>query len=494
MTPSFLWYDLETYGRDPRRTRIAQFAAIRTNTELEVIGDPYSFYVQPALDLLPSPTACLITGLSPLDLRRRGIIEAHAMQQIAAAFAQAGTCGVGWNSLRFDDEFLRFGFYRNFIDPYRREFDQGNSRWDLMDYARLAYAMRPAGIEWPLREDGAPSFRLEHLAAANGVGHTAAHDALSDVEATLGLARRFKQAQPKLWNYHLGFRNKARARELLDPFQQRPVLHISGRFPAERGCAAIVLPLIEHPTSRNQIICCDLQDAPDGWISLPVDELQDRLFAPRDSLPEGEARVPLKAVHINRCPALIDLEHVSDEELHRLGIDRVACQKHAAQLLIEPGLLERCRRLFSSTRGPAHSPNQTDVDQALYNSFIDRRDVRTHAAIQLADPNELHTFAGRLKDPRGEELLFRYRARNWPESLEPAEHARWNSYIEARLLFDSDLSEYNFSSFEQERVSLQHASICEAQHSLLADLRIWSDHVHQLANQHHSNVHLLAGQ
>lgn len=474
MTETFLWYDLETYGRDPRRTRIAQFAAIRTNADLEVIGDPYSFYVQPALDLLPSPTACLITGLSPLDLRQRGIIEAHAMQRIATAFAQAGTCGVGWNSLRFDDEFLRFGFYRNFIDPYRREFEQGNSRWDLMDYARLAYAMRPAGIEWPRREDGAPSFRLEHLAAANGVGHAAAHDALSDVEATLGLARLFKQAQPKLWSYHLGFRNKARARELLDPFQHRPVLHVSGRFPAERGCAAIVLPLIEHPGNSNQIICCDLQDAPDAWCSLSVGELQDRLFAPRDSLPEGEARVPLKAVHVNRCPALIDLQHVSEEELQRLGIDREACLKHATQLLIEPGLLERCRRLFSHPRGNADLQSKSDVDQALYDSFVHRRDIATHAAIRLAEPNELHSFQGQLRDPRGDELLFRYRARNWPESLTADELQRWNAYRKTRLMYDSGYSEVTFASFEQECERMESLGAMGAAPKMRAELRIWS--------------------
>jgi len=479
VTESFLWYDLETYGRDPRRTRIAQFAAIRTTTDLEVIGDPYSFYVQPALDLLPSPAASLITGLSPLDLRQRGIIEAHAMQRIAAAFAQAGTCGVGWNSLRFDDEFLRYGFYRNFIDPYRREFDQGNSRWDLMDYARLAYAMRPAGINWALREDGAPSFRLEHLAAANGVAHGSAHDALSDVEATLGLARKFKHAQPKLWSYHLGFRNKARARDLLDPFQQRPVLHVSGRFPAERGCAAIVLPLIEHPSNRNQIICCDLQDAPDAWCSMTVDELHDRLFAPRDSLPEGEARVPLKAVHINRCPALIDLPHVTEDELQRLGIDRHTCQLHAQRLLIEPGLLERCRRLFTQARASdtanrhADSSRLDDVDQALYNSLPERRDVRTHAAIQLSDPNELHAFAGRLKDPRGDELLFRYRARNWPETLESSEVERWRANRDSRLAYDSDRSEYGFVSYSEEIDVLSGSPRDDKAKALLADLRNW---------------------
>ncbi len=470
MSESFLWYDLETYGRDPRRTRIAQFAAIRTTPTLEILGQPDSFYVQPALDLLPSPTASLITGLSPLGLRQRGIVEAHAMQRIAAVFAEPGTCGVGWNSLRFDDEFLRYGFYRNFIDPYRREYDLGNSRWDLMDYARLAYALRPDGVIWPQRDDGAPSFRLEHLAAANGVAHGSAHDAMSDVEATLGLARILRDAQPRLWDYHLEFRNKARARSLLDVTKHVPLLHVSGRFPAERGCAGIVLPLSEHPSINNQIIVCDLQDDPASWCSLDVDEIQDRLFVSRDALPEGEVRVPLKSVHINRCPALVELAHVTDSELARLSIDRASCLKHAERLLAAPGLIERCRRVFSQPKQHANS----DVDHALYDGFLDRRDVRTHARIRLSEPDELHTFRNALHDRRGEELLFRYRARNWPDTLEASELERWRDERESRLAYDSELSEYNFASYSAEIDALANSPRDDNDLALLADLRNWA--------------------
>jgi len=448
---SFLWYDLETWGRDPRRTRIAQFAAIRTDPDLNQLDEPESFYVQPALDLLPSPTACLITGLSPFDLRQRGLIEAEAIQRIAGAFAEPGTCGVGWNSLRFDDEFLRYGFYRNFIDPYRREYDLGNSRWDLMDHARLAYALRPNGIAWPKRDDGAPSFRLEHLAAANGIAHGSAHDALSDVEATLGLARLFKRAQPRLWDYHLTLRNKAAVRALLDPTRPEPVLHVSGRFPAERGCAAIILPITAHPSANNQIITCDLQDPPDTWCSLEPEDLQDRLYAPRDALPESEARVPLKAVHVNRSPALVALKHITDDELARLNIDRARCLAHAETLLQSPDLAERCRRVFVRP----HESNHSDVDHALYDALPDRRDIRLHGQIRLADPADLHTFQGQFADRRGDELLFRYRARNWPETLTSAECEEWRSIREARLEFDAGLSEYSFDSFATE-LQAQH--------------------------------------
>lgn len=472
MSESFVWYDLETFGRDPRRTRIAQFAAIRTDAELIQIGAPDVMFCRPALDLLPSPGASMITGLSPADLLQRGLSEAECMQRIAAVFAAPGSCGVGWNSLRFDDEFLRFGFYRNFIDPYRREYEHGNSRWDLMDFARLVHALRPEGISWPTREDGAPSFRLEHLAAANGIVHAAAHDALSDVEATLGLARLLRAAQPRLWDYHLGFRSKARARVLLEPARRTPVLHVSGRFPAERGCAGIVLPLAEHPEVGNQIIVCDLQDDPTAWRDLGVEDLRERLYAPRDALPEGESRVPLKAVHLNRCPALIELAHVRDAELARLGIDRDRCMAHAGQLAGDPGLPERVRRVFAQPRSPAD-----DVDQALYDGFLDNRDARTHAAIRASAPEGLGALAGQLKDRRGDELLFRYRARNWPHTLDSAERERWNRYRESRLAYDSGLSEYSFESYEAEIAALEQTRTAPAELALLAELRAWGRHL-----------------
>ena len=208
MSASFLFYDLETFGADPRRTRIAQFAAIRTNEALEEIDDPISFFVQPANDLLPSPYATMVTGIAPQDALRDGVNEAAAFARIVDEMGRPGTCSAGYNSLRFDDEFVRHGLYRNFHDPYEREWRGGNTRWDLLDALRLMHALRPDGIAWRQREDGGgTSFRLEHLAADNGLRIGDAHEALSDVRALIGVARRFKQAQPRLWDYDLRLRD-----------------------------------------------------------------------------------------------------------------------------------------------------------------------------------------------------------------------------------------------------------------------------------------------
>src|SRR3546814_14818171 len=128
MPASFLFYDLETFGTDPRRSRIAQFAAIRTDAQLNEVQAPVEFFVKPADDLLPSPMATLVTGITPQDALRDGVTEAEAFARIFEEMARPETCTLGYNSLRFDDEFVRHGLFRNFRDPYEREWRGGHSR------------------------------------------------------------------------------------------------------------------------------------------------------------------------------------------------------------------------------------------------------------------------------------------------------------------------------------------------------------------------------
>src|SRR5690606_1563580 len=285
-------------------------------------GEPISLYCQPARDLLPSPEAALITGISPQRALAEGLREAEFFARVADELCQPRTCAVGYNSIRFDDEFVRFGLYRNFHDPYEREWRNGNSRWDLLDVLRLAEALRPEGLEWPLREDGAPSFKLEDLARANGVREGEAHEALSDVRALLGLARRFRAAQPKLWEYALGFRDKRKVAGLLDIAGMTPVLHVSSRYPASRHCSALVTPVrhvssrypsgrprsgllapvARHPRIVARVLVCglDRDEALDALLSLSAEDSADRLYTPAADLPEGEQRVPLKEVHTNK--------------------------------------------------------------------------------------------------------------------------------------------------------------------------------------------------
>jgi exodeoxyribonuclease-1 len=471
MPASFLFYDLETFGTDPRRSRVAQFAAIRTDAQLAEIDEPISFFVKPADDLLPSPAATLVTGIAPQDALRDGVNEAEAFARISEEMARPETCTLGYNSLRFDDEFVRHGLFRNFHDPYEREWRGGNSRWDLLDVMRLAHALRPDGIEWPKRDDGAASFRLEHLAAANGVRIGDAHEALSDVRALIGMARLLRRAQPRLWEHALRLRDKRHAGALLDHVAMAPVLHVSQRYPAARLCAAAVLPLARHPRIDSRVLVFDLDSEPDALLDLEPEAIADRLYVRAADLPEGEARIPLKEVHLNRCPVLIEWAHLREPDFQRLSIDPAAVERRAGRLRAAgPALAEKVRRVFATER--AHAPS--DVDASLYDGFIGDGDRRRCAQVRATPTQALGTRDFGFQDPRLTELLFRYRARNWPETLSQDEREQWDDYRRHRLIEDSGLSEVTFEQFDAQVAALRGERAGDgAAQALLDRLQDW---------------------
>ncbi len=470
MPSTFYWYDLETFGSDPRRTRIAQFAGLRTDADLNPIGDPLVLYCKPADDLLPSPEATLITGIAPKHALREGVSEADLIGHALDEFAVPQTCVAGYNSLRFDDEFIRYALYRNFHDPYEREWRGGNSRWDLLDMMRLAHALRPDGMVWPVREDGAPSFKLTHLSAANGIGHEYAHDALSDVQALIGLARKLKCAQPRLFDYYLGMRDKRRAAALLDVAQMTPVLHVSGKYSAARGSAALVAPICRHPQIDSRVIVFDLDADPDALLALDPDAIADRLYTPSADLPEGESRIPLKEIHLNRCPALVAFEHLRTDDLSRLRIDPELALRRVEALRGADGLAAKVRQVYARSR----DARIVDPDAALYDGFLPDRDRRLFPRVRSAAPSALPAFAAQFDDPRLQELVFRYQARNWPESLNATQQTRWDAYRHARLGSDIGLSEYSFETYANCIAELRekHADDGRAQ-TLLDALQDW---------------------
>lgn len=472
---AFLWYDLETFGRDARRSRIAQFGAIRTDEALNPIEEPLVFFCRPPDELLPSPTACLITGITPQQARAEGLPEAEFALRIHEEMSRPDTCVAGYNSIRFDDEFIRNLFYRNFFDPYAREWRNGNSRWDLIDAVRMARALRPEGMEWPKREDGAPSFKLEHLSAANGFTHSRAHDALSDVEATIALAQRLRATQGRLFDYAFGLRNKQRAATLLDYANMTPVLHISQRYPAAQGCGRLVLPICPHPQIANRIITCDLRDDPDDLIGLSTEEILDRLYTPRADLPEGVTRIGLKEIHLNRSPILVELRHLDAAQLAGFDIDPERQLEHARRLRETPGLVDKVREIFSAPR-PISGPE--DPELAIYSGFPASHDAARFADVRAHGAKRPSGGRFGFSDPRYEELAFRYRARNWPASLDAQEQARWNQYRAARLAPGSGLSEYDLTTYRAEIASLRTAAEPgSGAHSLLDALEAWGHEV-----------------
>ena len=471
MPASFLFYDLETFGSDPRRSRIAQFAAIRTDADLVEVDEPISLFVRPADDLLPSPVATLITGIAPQQALRDGVNEAEAFARIVEEMGRPETCTLGYNSLRFDDEFVRHGLFRNFHDPYEREWRGGNCRWDLLDVMRLYHALRPEGIRWPQREDGATSFRLEHLATANGTLSGTAHEALSDVRSLIGMARLLKTAQPRLWDYALKLRDKRFAASLVDVVAMTPVLHVSQRFPASRLCSAAVVPLARHPRIDNRVIAFDLDQDPEALLRLPASDIADRLYAKAADLPEGAERVALKEIHLNKCPVLVAWNHLRPVDFERLRIDPEQAERRAAVLReAGPALAGKVRQVFALTGARESS----DPDASLYDGFIGDGDKRRFPAVRATPPHMLGTRDFGFSDPRLPELLFRYRARNWADSLSVAERMRWDEYRRRRLLDDAGLGEASHPQFLAEIAALRAAHAGDGgKLALLDQLQAW---------------------
>jgi len=431
---TFFWHDYETFGLHTRRDRPAQFAGIRTDAELNEIGEPLMVYCQPANDYLPDPASCLVTGITPQHCLQHGLPEHAFAAQIEQALGQSGTIGVGYNTIRFDDEVTRHLFWRNLIDPYGREWQNDCGRWDLLDVVRMAYALRPEGIAWPRKDDGQPSFKLEDLARANGLAHEAAHDALSDVRATIALARLLRQAQPKLFDFCLGLHKKTRVLAELGlpatPQLSRPFLHVSGMFGPERGCLAVMFPLATHPTNKNEVLAWDLAHDPSELPLLDVATLRLRLFSKTADLPEGVKRLPIKSVHLNKSPMVVrNLNTLTSEMASRWGVDKDLALRHAETAAGLPDMSAIWPQVFQRPQEAA-----ADVDENLYGGFVGNEDRRRLNQLREMSPAELaHSRMG-FDDPRLKEVVFRYRARNFPQTLSPEEHQRWEAHRAAWLL------------------------------------------------------------
>ncbi|QIK81543.1 exodeoxyribonuclease I [Lysobacter sp. HDW10] len=432
MSGSFLFYDLETWGLDPRKTRIAQFAAIRTTVDLEEIDTPVSLYVRPAADFLPCPESALITGITPQLADAEGLVEAEAFDRIHALMAEPDTCTLGYNTLKFDDAFVRFGLYRNFHDAYEREYRDGNSRWDMFNVIRAVHALRPEGIQWRAREDvpEATSFRLEHLAEDNGLRHGMAHEALSDVRATVGLARLVKTHQPKFWHYLARLRDKRHVQQLINLTELTPLMHIAGQYsPANRN-AAIVVPISEHPVNRNQMLFVRVDVPLDDLASADPDLTKTHYFTRRDALPEGVSRPPFTDIRVNESPTLIPLSDLRDADFERTAIDKTVVERNLAYLRKHRNALASlARHVFA----PSKASSQNDVDAALFDGFIAPADKALFRQIHACPPDALGAEGFRFQDARMPELFFRYRARNWPEFLSFEEQACWQGHLAACL-------------------------------------------------------------
>lgn len=434
MAQTLFWYDIETFGLHPRWDRIAQFAGIRTDEKFAALEEPLVLYCQIPKDYLPNPHSCLVTGITPQETLEKGLTEYEFIQRIHQEFSRPGTCVAGFNSVNFDDEFIRNTLYRNFFDPYRREYANGNSRWDIIDLLRAARDLRPQGMVWPKGEEEKPSFRLEKLAAANGIDHQEKHDALGDVKATIALAKKFHEAQPKLFHHGYSIRQKEKVQRYIDLFEKTPFIYTSRLFTSPQGCTTLAAPLAVDPKNRNCILAFDLRSSPEDLISLSMEEVKRRIFTPNIEMSQEE-RIPIVKIYINRCPFIAPMKTLDKSAAERLKLNVEQCREHARHLKKATGITQKVLKVFDFSE-PSDLPESKDPDLQIYSGgFFPDDDREGFEKIHKTPPNKLRWLRQTFEDGRVPEMLWRFRGRNFPETLAETERKRWRSFCAGRILF-----------------------------------------------------------
>jgi exodeoxyribonuclease-1 len=377
-----------------------------------------------------------VTGITPQKAQAEGLTEAEFSARIHTLFSQPNTCVAGYNSIRFDDEVSRYLFYRNFYDPYAREWQNGNSRWDIIDMVRACYALRPEGINWPTVErDGEQvvSFRLELLTKANGISHESAHDAMSDVYATIAMAKLIKDKQPKLYDFIFNLKNKKQVAELLNVADMSPVVHTSSKVSSVHGCTSWFAPVSYHPVNKNAVICVDLARDVDPLFDLTSAEIKERLYTRYDDLAPDEKPIPVKLIHINKCPVVAPAKTLLPENAHRLSIPRDICLANLKRLKENNELRDKLSDVFSTSD---FDNDDVDAEQALYGgNFFTHGDKAQMDILRGLTPEQLASHPFTFQDERLTTLLFRYRARNYPHTLTNDEQQRWHLFCQNKLQY-----------------------------------------------------------
>ena len=466
MSQTFFFYDLETSGLNPRQDRIMQFAGQRTDMNLEPIGGPYNLLVTLNDDTLPSPDALMVTGIAPQKTVEEGYTEAQFARMLSEEIFTPDTIAVGFNNIRFDDEFIRHLLWRNFHDPYEWSWKDGRSRWDLLDVVRLTRALRPEGINWPLDAKGEPSNRLELITSANSIAHENAHDALADVTALIAATKLIKQKQPQLYDYLLKMRDKKAVQQLVNVDDKKPFVYASGRYDKEFAKTTVAFPLM---TSRNGgVVVYDLRYDPTPFVELSAEELAKKIFASwEERQAEDFVKLPVKELQYNRCPAVSPLGVLEQGDgWRKISLDLKTVQKHQNILLNHPDFAEKLRTIFENKPAFKKLP---DPEAQLYDGFLNDRDRIRVEAVRNASERELADFHPEFQDERLAPLLLHYKARNFPRSLSEDDLAQWETWRAQHLQ----------AQLPQFMASLQRLAptATDEQQFILQELQLWAEAV-----------------
>jgi len=467
VSKTFLFYDLETSGLSGREDRVMQFAGIRTDEQLQPVGEPFNILVKLADDTLPSPEAALVTGITPQSTQADGLTEAEFVRVLMDEVFIPDTITVGFNNIRFDDEFIRHLLWRNFHDPYEWAWSEGRSRWDMLDAVRMTRALRPDGIKWPVDAEGKPTNRLELLTKANGIDHLKAHDALSDVEALIAVTKLIRDRQPQLFGYLLKLRDKKEVQKLVNLDDKQPFVYSSGRYENEFNKTTVAFPLTAAP--NGNVLVYDLRYDPIDFVTLDKKELEKKLYASyEERQAEGFKRLPVKTLQYNRSPAVAPVGVLEQADgWSRVGLDRSVIATNMKALLSYPEFAETLRTIFENK--PEYKKS-IDPESQLYDSFVSNRDKLRIEAVRNASPEALADFHPEFEDDRLPGLLLHYKARSFPSTLSKDEQSTWDEWRNKRL-------QMQLPGFMKSLKKLHTQRTDEHSQFILQELQLWAENI-----------------
>lgn len=473
---TLLFYDLETSGFSPRDQRIMQFAGQRTDMDLKPIGEPYNVLIKMTDDILPDPDAVLLTGITPQMTLTDGITEAEFLSLFHEEIAIPETIFVGYNTIRFDDEFMRFLHYRNFYDAYEWHWADNRSRWDMLDVVRMTRALRPEGINWPFDSSGKPSNRLELLSRVNKLKHDHAHNALSDVRATIAIAQLIQEKQPELFTYLLGVRSKAAVKALVEKSQ--PFVYTSGKYEAIYEKTTVVTSVCADRLGSGSVVF-DLRHDPTPYLALSSKEIASRWSHYCKERPCPHPRIPLKSLQFNRCPAVAPLGVVNEENQKRLDLDLTVIAKHHKVIRDNPDFCAKVREavsLLDKEQQLRFMSDPLEVDSRLYDNFVGPKDKQAMSMIRAAKGSELTNLTVTFEDDRLEALLPLYIARNYPANLNDEDRKTWEQFRERRLVGGKGASKAA-KYFERLAQLAERTDLTQQDQYLLEELQLYGQSV-----------------
>ncbi len=489
---TFYWFDFETFGLDPKRDRPAQFAGLRTDENLNQLGKPDVLYCQLSEDYLPNPEACLVTGITPMTCMEQGVTEAEFAKKIYDLLSEPMTISIGYNNFKFDDEVVRHMFWRNLLEPYKREWDQGCARMDLYRVVQAVFAFKPDVFIWPRNDKGELVIKLEEMTKANNLVHENPHDAASDAISTMLLAKQIKEKEPRFWDYAVSLTNKKLIKSLLGEF--KPLLYASRRFGEEQNFMAAILPLGINPHKPNQCFCWNLAYDPQV--------LQNLTLFPLCRNPESDRDHPEslcwdiesdKVVSLDWDGIVARIPGAKDKGLPLIDLklnDQPFLVKYNRKLCRVPGLTpeqvqERAKTIFDrdfsimsnvfdkiKAVGEEIYPesDEADLETSLYSTgFLDNRDRCQLERLRNMDPDKLAENYARPQFINEEltDMIARYVARNYPGYLTAEAESAWEQYKIDHLINGRNQARTFNQFFEEVNKKLEE---CPQEKDLLKEL------------------------